>query len=128
MSLGSPFFGREEFACLCGCGFDVVDSELIDILEELRYEFGQPVIITGGNRCIAHNENVQKDANPKYKPYSSKSQHIFGKAVDFKIKNIHEDKVADYLETTNTHRYGIGRYKGRTHLDVRETKARWDKR
>jgi uncharacterized protein YcbK (DUF882 family) len=128
MSLESPFFERDEFACECGCGFDVADSELLDVLEGLRHEFGKPVIITGGNRCISHNEKVQKEANENYKPFSSKSQHIFGKAVDFKIEDVHEDKVARYLENEYPNTYGIGRYNGRTHIDVRKNKARWDKR
>lgn len=120
MSLGSLFFKREEFACKCGCGFDVVDVELLDALEDVRYHFDAPVKITGPNRCAAHNATIP-GAEPK-------SQHTLGKAVDFKVIGVHEDEVADYLEEQYPNTYGIGRYRGRTHLDVRETKARWDKR
>jgi hypothetical protein len=41
---------------------------------------------------------------------------------------VHDDKVADYLEEKYPDKYGIGRYIGRTHLDIRKTKARWDNR
>ena len=115
----SPFFKRHEFACECGCGFDVADSELLDVLEGIRFEFEAPVIITGGNRCAAHNKTIGG---------ADKSQHIFGKAVDFKVKNVHEDVVATFLEQEYPNTYGIGRYNGRTHVDVREQKVRWDSR
>jgi len=119
MSLESPFFTREEFACACGCGFDVADSELLDVLEGLRFKFDAAVIITSGCRCKEHNKEVGGSEN---------SQHIFGKAVDFKVENVNADDVAEYLLSEYPDSYGIGRYDGRTHIDVRDKKARWDER
>jgi len=115
----SKNFKRYEFACQCGCGFNTVDIELILVLEKVRTHFDEPVVITSGNRCEEHNFNVQG---------SDKSQHIRGMAVDFKVLNASQDEVADYLESNYPDKYGIGRYNGRTHLDVRAFKARWDKR
>lgn len=40
---------------------------------------------------------------------------------------VQADDVANYLEKKYTKKYGIGRYKSRTHIGVRHTKARWDK-
>lgn len=113
----SKYFKRYEFACKCGCGFDVVDSELLEVLEGLREHFNNPIIITSGNRCATHNNAIGGE---------NKSQHMLGKAVDIKIKDIHEDEVVAYLERHYSDMYGIGRYVGRTHIDVREQKARWD--
>jgi hypothetical protein len=49
--------------------------------------------------------------------------------MDFWIKDVHADDVADYLESKYPSKYGIGRYVGRTHVDVRSDKAyRWDYR
>ena len=116
----SENFYRYEFACECKCGFDVVDVELIEVLEDVRRHFNNNItIITSPCRCRSHNEKIGG---------SAKSQHIFGKAVDFRILNIHADKVADYLEKKYQDKYGIGRYTGRTHIDVRDNKARWDYR
>lgn len=128
MSINSHFFKREEFTCECGCGFDAVDEELLEVLEHLRLEFDKPVIITGGNRCKEHNEKAQKEANSAYIANSSKSQHVFGKAVDLKVVGIDADEVADYLLYAYPNSHGIGRYVGRTHIDVRDVKARWDER
>ena len=112
-------FTRQEFACKCGCGFDTVDAELLGVLIETREHFKSPIIITSGVRCKRHNAVIGG---------SDFSQHIQGKAVDFKVTGIHENAVADYLESKYTTSYGIGRYTGRTHIDVRENPARWNNR
>ena len=54
----SKHFKREEFACKCGCGFDVVDVELLEVLEELRELCGQPITINSACRCKNHNQSV----------------------------------------------------------------------
>lgn len=112
-------FRRYEFECQCGCGFSTVDIELVGVLEKVRENFENPIIITSGNRCLTHNQNVGGSVN---------SQHTKGIAVDFKVQNCDQDEVADYLEENYPDSFGIGRYNGRTHLDVRANKARWDKR
>ena len=113
-------FSRYEFACKCGCGFDFVDAELIKVLEQVRFHFDKsPITITSGCRCETHNQKVGGSAY---------SKHIKGIAADFKVKGVHADEVASYLERTYPDKYGIGRYKGRTHIDIRKSKARWDKR
>jgi len=113
------YFTRKEFACKCGCGFDTVDAELLGALISLREHFKSPIIITSGNRCKRHNAEIGGSEN---------SQHMKSKAVDLKVTGIHENQVASYLESTYTTQYGIGRYTGRTHLDVRKSPARWNNR
>lgn len=113
------YFNREEFACKCGCGFDTVDFELAALLDSVREHFNKPIVITSGCRCATHNKAVGG---------SAKSQHLVGKAVDFIVKEVPEDRVVHYLLTKYPNSYGIGRYNGRTHIDVRDTIARWDKR
>jgi uncharacterized protein YcbK (DUF882 family) len=116
----NPFFKRSEFACQCGCGFDAVDAELLEVLTDLREHFDRPVIINSGNRCQAHNASIGGSA--------PNSKHTKGIAADVRVKGVHADDVADYLENKYPNKYGIGRYIGRTHIDVRETLARWDYR
>lgn len=115
----SKHFNRSEFECQCGCGYDTVDVELLMVLEDIRIHFGQPIIITSGCRCVGHNVGISG---------SPKSQHCLGRAVDFKVKSIHEDDVVEYLHKKYPRQYGIGRYIGRTHIDSRSTCARWDNR
>lgn len=116
----STNFRRSEFACRCGCGFSAVDTELLQILERLREHFnGAKVTLNSPCRCSAHNKAIGG---------SSRSKHVFAIAADFAVNGVHADRVADYLEETYPNKFGIGRYIGRTHVDVRPNKARWDKR
>jgi len=132
----SKNFWRHEFACRGGapdgghpgedCGTDTMDAELIRVLEDVRGHFNQfseerlGISINSGCRCPAHNLNEGG---------SEGSQHLYGKACDFRMNGVPADAVADYLEKKYPDRYGIGRYHGRTHLDVRSGgPARWDRR
>lgn len=115
----NDYFDSKEFVCKCGCLMDGIDPELLYVLTDIRKWFNKGVLIISGCRCLSYNVSIGG---------SHTSQHLFGKAADFKVLGIDQDKVADYLECKYPNKYGIGRYKGRTHLDVRATKARWDKR
>lgn len=117
----STNFKRSEFACQCRCGFDTVDAELIAVLEKLRLALrNHPIKITSGCRCKKHNDDVGGSVS---------SYHMSGKAADIVVDGIDADDVADCLEDLYPDRYGIGRYQGRTHIDVRSTtRARWDYR
>jgi len=114
------YFKRLEFACKCNCGFDTVDYELAEVLDDVREHFGKPVTITSGCRCDAHNAKVGGAKN---------SVHKTGQAADFRVKDVHADDVAMYLHNKYPNKYGIGRYVGRTHVDTKSgVPRRWDKR
>lgn len=113
----SENFSRKEFACKCG--YDTVDVELIALLEDMRSHFKERITINSGARCPTHN---------KKEGGGVASQHLFGKAGDVVVEGVHADAVANYLEAKYPNKYGIGRYIGRTHIDVRQTPARWDNR
>ena len=114
----SKNFDSNEFKCKClgNCGFDTVDPELIEVLQELREAAGQPIIINSACRCKTHNKDVGGKLN---------SQHVKGKAADIVVANISSIFVWGYLNEKHPDKYGIGLYKNFTHLDVREKKARW---
>lgn len=129
---------RSEFACKCGCGFDTIDYELVNILQDsadhfaAKYHTPIRIDITGPNRCVSHNEDVQERHVPDYKPFSSKSKHLDARAADYKLfgrqtgNQVLPELVADYLEEKYPGRLGIGRYSNRTHVDTRTGgPARW---
>jgi uncharacterized protein YcbK (DUF882 family) len=113
----SKHFDRREFACHCGCGFDTVDTELLVILEDLRDRFNRPIYINSGCRCKKRNARVLG---------SKRSMHLWGKAADIEVDGVEPREVANYLERRYIYRYGIGRYPTFTHVDSRDTKARWN--
>lgn len=112
----STHFKKSEFACKCGCGFDDINQELVDIVEDVRCYFDSPTVINSGCRCEKHNRAV--GGTPL-------SQHVLGKAADIKVKGVKPKVVADYLEAKYPNKYGLGRYKSFTHIDVRTNRARW---
>ncbi len=115
----SKHFSSEEFACKCGCGFATVDSELLEVLEELREVYGQPITINSGCRCEEHNKAVGGE---------QKSQHLLGTAADIVVKGVSPFKIYQYLNSKYKSKYGIGLYSTWVHIDVRKgNAARWNR-
>ena len=116
----SDNFWRSEFACRCGCGHDTVDAELVRVLERLRELCGnRPMVISSGCRCEVHNKKVSESKN---------SFHVKGKAADIYIPGVDNDFIADCAEDIFMGSYGIIRYIGFTHIDVRDGFYRDDRR
>lgn len=116
----SEHFKKKEFACKCGCGLGLkdgdVDPKLVEALEDVRTHFGKPVVINSGLRCEAHNK---KEGGAKA------SQHLLGTAADIRIAGVSPNDVYAYLNEKYTTKYGVGKYRTFTHIDVRSNKARW---
>ena len=119
----SKDFNRSEFGCkgkACkklGCRDIAVDYELLKILEDIRTTFDQPVTITSAYRCTMHNAAVKG---------SRKSMHLTGKAADIQVKNVSPQDIQKYLRNQYKGKYGIGSYDTFTHIDTRDTEARWN--
>lgn len=114
-------FYRDEFECKCGCGFDTVDTTLVQGLQRLRDIMQAPVRVNSGCRCTTHNDSL-KGSSPK-------SQHLLGKAADIRVDGYTPEDVADFAKILSEFaNSGIGIYDTFTHLDVRDGRARWDYR
>lgn len=112
----SKNFTLQEFACKCGCGNAYVDPKLVELLQTIREHFDQPVTITSGYRCKAHNKAIGG---------APLSYHLEGKAADIKVRDTDPAEVFNILEPL---KIGLGIYDGWVHIDVRGHRARWDKR
>jgi len=108
-------FELSEFQCKCGCQTVKLCSTLLDRLQKIRTEAGRPVIINSGYRCSGHNRAVGG---------ASGSQHLEGKAADFRIPGLSIQQQRQLAE-----KYfpdgGVGFYNNFVHVDVRGRKARW---
>ncbi len=110
-------FTRAEFACNCGCGFDTVDVQTLDVLTAVRAHFNQPVTITSGCRCPAYNRQVGG---------ATHSQHVLGRAADIQVSGIDPGEVHDWIGA-NFPGVSLGRYATFTHVDTRSNgPARWE--
>jgi uncharacterized protein YcbK (DUF882 family) len=124
MSMLSKNISRGEVECHCGCGFDTMDSETIDLVQGACDYFakkqGVPRVvltITSGARCEKHNKEVGGSPN---------SQHTKGRAMDIKILGVPPEEVYYYFTNVYQGQYGIGKYDSFTHIDSRTNgPARW---
>ena len=119
----SPHFRVREFRCKDGSDPIFIDDELVVLLQQIRQHFGKPLTITSAYRTPAHNKACGGAAY---------SQHLYGRAADFKIAGVGPDTVAAYAETLLSGRGGIGVYPpkagratGWVHIDTRASKSRW---
>jgi len=122
----SKNFSRHEFLCKgenChpsgkgNCGFDTVDAELLQVLENIRTNFGMAVHINSGCRCESHNDREGG---------SHKSQHLYGRAADFFINGVNSLEIVKYLDSKYPNKYGVGLYLSWVHIDTRSSgPARW---
>lgn len=96
----------------------IIDSRLVELLENIRTFTGKPVIINSGFRSPAYNASI-RNASPK-------SQHTLGKAADIVIRGIEPKHIAKITESYIGSSGGIGVYKHFTHVDVRTSCSRWN--
>jgi uncharacterized protein YcbK (DUF882 family) len=110
----SDNFSRKEFACKCGCGYDTVDVELVELLQGASDNFDNRLVtINSGCRCKDYNEYVGG---------SEGSQHLLGRAADIDVEGILAEQVQEYFEDIAP---GLGCYDNFTHVDSRRGTARW---
>jgi len=89
-------------------------------LQILRDYVGLPIKVNSGYRSPEHNEKIGGSKN---------SQHKLGKAADIVIAGLKPSEVYDLVERLIREDVlnigGLGKYNSFTHIDIRETKARW---
>lgn len=112
-------FLSTDFDCKCThkfCTYTLVDTDLVDGLEELCDKFAK-IDINSGYRCSVHNAEVMGKLG---------SQHLLGKAAD--VHTIFASVMEIYYCASKISHFecgGIGLYSNFLHLDVRGHKARW---
>lgn len=113
----SENFKVKEFACSDGTDPIFIAPELVDVLQKIRTHFGKAVHINSAYRTPTRNKKVGG---------ATYSQHLYGTAADIKVTGVAPKKVAAYAETLMPDSGGIGIYSNFVHVDVRETKSRWN--
>ncbi|MBE5875639.1 MAG: DUF882 domain-containing protein [Lachnospiraceae bacterium] len=114
--LSANFLVR-EFACKDKSDVVFVSPELVQVLQSIRDHFGKTVKINSAYRTPPYNKKVKGTIY---------SQHQYGTAADIKVTGVKPNEVAAFANTLMPNKGGIGIYENFTHIDVRETKARWN--
>ena len=113
----STNFKVKEFACSDKSDPIFIAPKLVTILQKIRTHFGKAVTINSGYRTPAHNKKVGG---------ATQSQHLYGMAADISVKGVSPKEVAAYANKLMPNSGGIGIYDTFVHIDVRETKNRWN--
>lgn len=91
--------------------------KIAKVMEEVRELVGnRPITVTSWYRDLATNRQVGG---------ASRSRHLVGDAVDFKVQGISPPQVNRMLEPWWGNRGGIASASSFTHIDARGHKARW---
>ena len=81
------YFKESEFKMGNEIVFDNMQEDFLCLLDDLRLYVKEPLIINSSYRSLEYNEIIQKRVNKDYTPYSSKSKHLTGIAVDLHCTN-----------------------------------------
>ena len=107
------YFSEKELMCKCGCKTYNFDKDFLDKLNHIRYNVGQPLIVTSGCRCEEHNKKVGG---------TKESSHTKGLAVDIACSDsILRFKIIKQAINFGITRIGIG--DTFIHLDVDPDKS-----
>lgn len=101
-------FSNEETRCKC-CGINKMDKAFMAILQELRDEYGKPMVVTSGYRCKSYNAIIGGV------PYS---QHLLGNAIDIACTDP-QDRYRLISLATQYNFTGIEVSPTHIHLDIR---------
>jgi uncharacterized protein YcbK (DUF882 family) len=104
-------FSRSEFACPCGCGFDDISLELVNILDWIREFSMVRMVVTSGCRCESYN---------KSKGFSKTSSHVKGLAADIACTNARKRGILIATSVNYIQRTGIR--KDFIHFDIDKDK------
>lgn len=93
-----PHFSAQELVCHCGCGRHGMDKFFMQVLENLRVDYGKPIVITSAYRCGPYNDKIGKTG--------VNGPHTTGMAVDIKTSG---NEVYELLALAVRHEFtGIG--------------------
>ena len=122
MARDTKNFKVSEFACHCGCGFNVIDQRVINMAQTIRDALGVPVHVNSGCRCEKRNAKVggvQKKVDAKTgKVISKGSNHLYGLAADLScskgskvmfetVKKLHAEGKLPDLDYCIRYKWGI---------------------
>ncbi len=102
------YFKDTEVMCKCGCKMGI-DTQLAILLDQIREEFGKPISVSSGARCLAHNKKIGG---------APQSWHTKGKAVDLVRTPELEKFIIANLEKWNVRLESLDSTPSWIHIDL----------
>ena len=106
-------FSKKEFDCKCGCETGPINMVLVDKVEQARREYGRPMRINSGIRCLHHNRSIGS---------SDTSSHIKCLAADVSCVGMEERHKLLSIFLKYFQRVGV--HKEFLHVDVDSDKPK----
>ena len=102
-------FKVSEFACHCGCGFNIIDQRVINMAQTIRDALGVPVKVNSGCRCEKHNAKVGGVKGSKHtKGLAADLSCSKGSNIMFEtVKNLHAEGKLHDLDYCIRYKWGI---------------------
>jgi len=113
----SEHFTPKDVDCNCGCGYSLINRELLDMLEEARKLACVKFIINSWCRCQKYNDNL-----PNSVPNSA---HIRGLAVDISAK-LNKQIILKSLRQAGFKRIGIAKTFIHVDIDPNKPQKEWN--
>ena len=111
-------FRVREFRCKDGSDKILIDTDLVNLLQQIRDAFDRAVTINSAYRTPTHNKRVGGASN---------SQHVKGTAADIRVQGVPPFAVAAWMEqhikSVGKHACGYYPISLFCHVDVRATKV-----
>lgn len=113
----TPNFQVKEFACKDGSDVVVIHPYIPHICQIVRNKFNMPFKPNSAYRTITHN---------KAEGGATKSNHIYGRAVDIPAKNgVTPKQLYDYVNTLFGDWGELGIYSWGIHVGIQDNKERF---
>ena len=111
-------FQVKEFACSDGTDVVIVHPYIPHVCQLVRNKFNMPFTPNSAYRTVSHNKTVGG---------ASKSNHVFGRAVDIPAKNgVTPKQLYDYVDSLFGNWGEIGIYSWGIHVGIQDTKSRFN--
>jgi len=106
----SKYFSEDELRCKCGCNQCLMDSDFLNLMDQIREDVGEPLGAVSGYRCSEHDKKINGDDNhPQGKavdlaaPVSRIRFKIINSAIKRGVKRIGVAKTFIHLDTVDEH-------------------------
>lgn len=121
----SRFFNPKvdiKLACSC-CGLCSPTQGIIDLINQIRVDFGRMILINSGTRCPNHNSKIG-GAKKSYH-LALPDQDVHSRALDIRpVSSKNMDELQRLCEIYLMDKGGLIRYDNFIHIDTRKEKLR----